>query len=102
MPLLKNELTIVALYVDERQELTEQEKYVSDRNGKEVTTVGKRNSDFQIRRFGQNAQPNYFIINPYTHQPLVAPVGKVSTSDFKEFLDKGIKEFQKQRLNSRL
>jgi thiol:disulfide interchange protein DsbD len=100
LPLLKNELTIVALYVDERQELTEEEKYTSDRNGKEVTTVGKRNSDFQIRRFGQNAQPNYFIINPYTHQPLVAPVGKVSTADFKAFLDKGIKEFQKQRLNT--
>jgi thiol:disulfide interchange protein DsbD len=102
LPLLKNELTIVALYVDERQELTEKEKYTSDRNGKEVATVGKRNSDFQIRRFGQNAQPNYFIINPYTHQPLVPPVGKVSTEDFKAFLEKGITEFQKQRLNSGL
>ena len=102
LPLLKNELTVVALYVDERQELTEEEKYISDRNGKEVTTVGKRNSDFQIRRFGQNAQPNYFLINPYTHQPLVEPVGKVSTEKFKAFLDKGIKEFQKQRLNSGL
>ncbi len=102
LPLFKNELTIVALYVDERQELTEEEKYTSDRNGKEVTTVGKRNSDFQIRRFGQNAQPNYFIINPYTHQPLVKPVGKVSTQEFQAFLKKGIKEFQKQRLNNGL
>ncbi len=100
LPLLKNELTIVALYVDERQKLTQDEIYTSERNNKEVGTVGKRNSDFQIRRFGQNAQPNYFLINPYTHQPLVAPVGKVSTQDFKEFLDKGIKEFQKQRLNN--
>ncbi|WP_338760365.1 cytochrome c biogenesis protein CcdA [Bernardetia sp. ABR2-2B] len=102
LPLLKNEFTIVALYVDERQELTEEEKYVSARNNKEIETVGKRNADFQIRRFGQNAQPNYFLINPYTHQPLIAPVGKVSTKDFKEFLEKGIKEFQKQRLNSGL
>ncbi|WP_338815185.1 cytochrome c biogenesis protein CcdA [Bernardetia sp. Wsw4-3y2] len=102
LPLFKNELTVVALYVDERQELTEEEKYTSDRNGKEVTTVGKRNSDFQIRRFGQNAQPNYFIINPYTHQPLVKPVGKVSTQEFQAFLKKGIKEFQKQRLNNGL
>lgn len=102
LPLLKNELTVVALYVDERQKLTEEEIYVSARNNKEIETVGKRNADFQIRRFGQNAQPNYFLINPYTHQPLVAPVGKVSKQDFKEFLDKGIKEFQKQRLSSGL
>lgn len=102
LPLLKNELTIVALYVDERQELTEEEKYTSARNNKEIETVGKRNADFQIRRFGQNAQPNYFLINPYTHQPLIAPVGKVSTEKFEEFLEKGIQEFQKQRLNSGL
>ncbi|AFM04069.1 thiol:disulfide interchange protein [Bernardetia litoralis DSM 6794] len=102
LPILKNELTVVALYIDERQELTEQEKYTSERNGKEMTTVGKRNSDFQIRRFGQNAQPNYFLINPYTHQPLVAPVGKVSTAEFKKFLETGMKEFQKQRLSSSL
>ena len=102
LSLLKNELTIVALYVDERQELTEEEKYISDRNGKEVATIGKRNSDFQIRRFGQNAQPNYFLINPYTHQPLLPPVGTVSTQDFEKFLEKGIKEFQKQRLNGSL
>jgi thiol:disulfide interchange protein DsbD len=67
-----------------------------------MTTIGKRNSDFQIRRFGQNAQPNYFLINPYTHQPLLKPVGKVSAQKFEEFLKKGIKEFQKQRLNSGL
>ena len=102
LTLLKNEFTLVALYIDERQELTEEEKYVSARNNKEVETVGKRNSDFQIRRFGQNAQPNYFIINPYTHQPLVKPVGKVDVKKFKEFLQKGIKQFQKQRLNSGL
>jgi len=102
LPLLKNELTVVALYVDERQELTDEEKYISDRNNKEVTTVGKRNSDFQIRRFGQNAQPNYFIINPYTHQPLVKPVGKEGTEEFKDFIERGIREFQKQRLNSSL
>ncbi len=102
LSLLKNELTVVALYIDERQELTEEEKYISDRNGKEVTTIGKRNSDFQIRRFGQNAQPNYFLINPYTHQPLLPPVGTVSTQVFEQFLQKGIKEFQKQRLNSGL
>ncbi len=100
--LLKNELTIVALYVDERQELTEEEKYTSARNGKEMETIGKRNSDFQIRRFGQNAQPNYFIINPYTHQPLLKPVGRVDTETFKDFLQRGIREFQKQRLNSSL
>jgi thiol:disulfide interchange protein DsbD len=100
LPLLKNELTIVALYVDERQELTEEEIYISDRNGKEMATIGKRNSDFQIRRFGQNAQPNYFLINPYTHQPLLPPVGRVSTEKFQKFLEKGIQEFQRQRLNS--
>lgn len=97
LPLLKNEFTVVALYVDERQELSEEEIYISARNNKEIETVGKRNADFQIRRFGQNAQPNYFIINPYTHQPLVAPVGRVSAEKFEEFLKKGLAEFQKQR-----
>jgi len=60
---LREDMVIVSLYVDEKAELPESEKYVSKITGKRIKTVGNKWSDFQITRYQANAQPQYIMLN---------------------------------------
>jgi len=68
---LKNDFVVISLYVDDRTELPENEKYVSKFTGKNVKTLGNRNVDLQVSKFNSNAQPLYVIVdadgNPLTN-----------------------------------
>lgn len=61
--MLSNDYVLVSLYVDEKKELPEDEKYVSEKTGKKIKTVGNKWSDFQITRFNKNSQPHYVILD---------------------------------------
>lgn len=60
---LKNDFVVISLYVDDRTELPENEKYVSKYTGKKVKTLGNRNVDLQVSKFNSNAQPLYVIVD---------------------------------------
>ncbi len=60
---LKNDYVIVALYVDDNFELPENEWITSTFDGKVKKTIGRKNTDFQITRFGVNAQPYYVLMD---------------------------------------
>lgn len=60
---LREDVVIISLYVDEKKELPESEKYVSKTTGKRIKTVGNKWSDFQISRYQANAQPQYIMLN---------------------------------------
>ena len=45
---LRKDYVVVALYVDDKTELPENEWYTSQRDNKQKTTLGKQNADFQI------------------------------------------------------
>ena len=62
--LLENEFVVLALYVDDKTKLPENEQYVSPYDGKKKNTLGKKNTDFQVRAFNSNAQPNYILLAP--------------------------------------
>jgi thiol:disulfide interchange protein len=67
---LKNDFVVISLYVDEREELAEQEKYVSEVTGKKIRTIGNKWSDFQIEHFKSNSQPQYLILGHESMKPL--------------------------------
>ncbi|MFA6945326.1 MAG: cytochrome c biogenesis protein CcdA [Pedobacter sp.] len=54
---LREDYVLISLYVDDKTELSEAEKYVSSFSGKKVNTIGQKWSDFQASRFGTNSQP---------------------------------------------
>jgi len=54
---LREDYVLISLYVDDKTELSEAEKYVSGFSGKKVNTIGQKWSDFQASRFGTNSQP---------------------------------------------
>ena len=64
MKQLKEDFVIVSLYVDvQNVELQENEFYFSTALNKQIETLGDKNADFQVTKFGSNSQPYYFFID---------------------------------------
>ncbi len=94
---LKNDFVMVALYIDERLELPENEWFTSTYDGKVKRTLGKQNADFQITRFNNNAQP-YYVILDHEEKLLANPVGyETDIQKFIAFLDGAKKEFEMKK-----
>jgi thiol:disulfide interchange protein DsbD len=86
---LKNDFVIVALYVDDKTELPEQEWITSRYDGKVKKTIGKKNADLQIANLENNAQPFYILLGP-DEKVLAWPYSYNRNSQkFAEFLDQG-------------
>lgn len=90
---LKNDFVVVALYVDDKTELPESEWYTSSYDSKVKKTIGKQNSDLQIRRLNNNAQPFYVLIDN-EENVLVSPKPyDLSIDHFIKFLEEGKMKF---------
>lgn len=94
---LKEKFVVVALYVDDRTQLPENAWVTSKVDGKQKTTVGKVNADFQICNFNNNAQPYYCLLDG-DENLLAAPKGTdYDVQSFINFLDKAYDRFQKRQ-----
>lgn len=86
---LNNDFIMLALYVDDKTELKESDWYVSEYDNKTKKTIGKQNADLQIRKFNNNAQPFYLILN-HNEELLLEPKSyDLSISNFISYLDSG-------------
>ncbi|WP_210520452.1 protein-disulfide reductase DsbD family protein [Hymenobacter terricola] len=97
---LRNDYVVVALYVDDKTELPQNEWYTSTHDHQVKTTLGKQNADLQITRYGFNAQPYYVLLDPddATNTPLVTPIAyEPDVAQFSAFLQAGVKQFKGQR-----
>jgi len=93
--LLKNEMVLISLYVDEKKELPEDEQYISETTGKKIKTVGNKWSDFQIEKYQANAQP-YYIVLDNEGNSLNTPVGYTpEVTEYQNWLEEGIKNYSK-------
>ena len=59
---LKEDFVLISLYVDESAELPATEQYTNAK-GDKITTVGEKNLDYEITKFGFNAQPLYMFLD---------------------------------------
>lgn len=85
----------VALYVDDKYELPENEWYVSTNDGKEKKTIGKQNLDLQLTKFGVNGQPYFFVVSP-DGEILAGPMAReLDITKFKAFLEEGLSKLKK-------
>ncbi|TAD96558.1 MAG: DUF255 domain-containing protein [Bacteroidetes bacterium] len=92
---LKNDYVVIALYIDERLELPENE-WVTTKEGKIKKTMGNINAEFQVSRFNNNAQPFYVLLD-HNEQLLAKPKAyDLKVQNFVEFLDAGLMEFKKR------
>lgn len=94
---LKNDFVVISLYVDDRTELPEDQKYVSKYTGKKVKTLGNRNVDLQVSKFNSNAQPLY-VVTDAEGNPLNKPYGyNEDIAAYIKFLDEGKTKFEKTK-----
>lgn len=95
LKILKNDYVVVALYVDDKKELPKEDWYTSPYDQKEKKTIGAQNADFQIRKFNNNAQPFYVLMDGQ-ETVLEDPIGyEPSVEKFKAYLLKGLEDYKK-------
>ena len=90
---LKQDYVVVALYVDEKQELPENEWYTSEYDDKVKKSIGQQNADLQITRFRNNAQPYYVLLNTQGQLLQQPKAYDLDVRHFVDFLDEGKKSF---------
>jgi thiol:disulfide interchange protein DsbD len=84
MQRLKEDFVIVSLYVDVQNiDLPEAEQYFSKALDKKVETLGDKNADFQVTKFGANTQPYYFFLDGNENK--LAPEGYGYDADIDQF-----------------
>ncbi len=90
---LKENYVLISLYVDDKTELAESEKYASSFSGKNIKTIGQKWSDFQASTFGTNSQP-YYVIAGHDGKPLVTPQAfNLDINNYIKFLSSGTLAF---------
>jgi len=91
---LKNDYVVVALYVDDKTTLPEDEWFTSTYDAKIKKTLGKQNFDLQIGTFNSNAQPFYVLLDNDENQLMDPRAYDVNINDFIKFLDDGKRKFE--------
>ena len=59
---IKEDFVLISLYVDEPTELPDNEQYIN-KEGEKITTLGEKNKDYEVSKFGFNAQPLYMFLD---------------------------------------
>lgn len=98
LPMLQNDVVLASLYVDDKEQLPENEQTSVDMgNGqkKKIKTIGDKWSLFQQINFNNNSQPHYVLMTP-DGKVINHPVsGYMPKEDFKNFLKCGIEFYKK-------
>lgn len=100
LPILQNDVVLASLYVDDKEELPEDQKTkidLGDGQVKKVKTIGDRWSLFQQVNFNNNSQPHYVLVTP-DGKVINTPVsGYMPKEDFKKFLECGVNYYKKNK-----
>ncbi len=94
LSILKNDVVLVSLYVDDKRPLDENEVLDSKlRPGKKLKYIGQKWSEFQAVRYKTNTQPFYVLLNK-EEANLVPPIGYTPDADnFENWLRAGISNY---------
>ncbi len=93
---LREDYVLISLYVDDKTELSQEDKYNSVFSGKKISSIGQKWSDFQASKFGTNSQP-YYVIADHDGTVLVAPQAfNLDVNNYTKFLESGKIAFEKE------
>ncbi|WP_228520853.1 protein-disulfide reductase DsbD family protein [Flavobacterium sp. HJJ] len=97
LPILKNDVVVISLYVDDKRPLPKDEQFTSKSTGAEIETIGDKWTDFMISKYNTNTQPLYVLTdlqgnNLNEKQPTIS---YVSVEEYETWLKAGISNFKK-------
>ncbi|QDO95485.1 thiol:disulfide interchange protein [Formosa sediminum] len=92
--ILKNDVVLISLYVDDKRELESDEVVASQlKPGKKLKYIGQKWSEMQTIKYKSNSQPFYVIID-HNEEKLVDPVGYTPDVDtYHAWLEEGVNKF---------
>jgi thiol:disulfide interchange protein DsbD len=95
LTILKNEVVLISLYVDDKRELPINEQSVSKATGSTIETIGDKWADFMISKYKTNTQPLYVLTDLEgaslnVSKPTISFVG---VEEYELWLKKGISKF---------
>ncbi len=92
---LKNEVVLISLYVDDKRELPKSEQTVSNVTGNDIITVGDKWTEFIITKYKTNTQPFYVLVD-LEENNLNDPISYTTDSnEYLAWLKDGISKFKK-------
>ena len=95
LKILKNDVVLISLYVDDKRELPKSEQFISKSTGSEIVTVGDKWTDFVITRYKTNTQP-YYVLTDLKEKNLNDAVSYTpNINEYKVWLEDGISKFKK-------
>lgn len=59
---IRENFVLISLYVDDKTPLEKTEQYIA-KDGNKITNLGEKNLDYEISKFGFNAQPLYMFLD---------------------------------------
>ncbi|WP_264529301.1 protein-disulfide reductase DsbD family protein [Flavobacterium sp. N502540] len=95
LPILKNDVVLISLYVDDKRDLPKEEQYVTAK-GDKIETVGDKWTDFMISKYKTNTQPLYVItdLEGKNLNPSKPTISYVSAEEYLQWLKEGISNFK--------
>jgi len=95
LPILKNDVVLISLYVDDKRKLSGGEEMESKlRPGKKLKYIGQKWSEFQTIKFGANAQP-FYVLMDLNEENLNEPAAYTPDVDeYYNWLKEGISNFK--------
>lgn len=92
---LKNDIVLISLYVDDKRPLPEDEVVESQlRPGKKLKYIGQKWSEFQTIKYKTNTQP-FYVLMGHDEENLIDPVGYTPNVDeYYNWLKTGLDNFK--------
>ena len=93
LKILKNDLILISLYLDDKRSLPVNKQYISKQTNEKIITIGDKWTEFIITKYKTNTQPFYVLIN-LQEQNLIAPISYTPNADtYYSWLKTGLSEF---------
>jgi thiol:disulfide interchange protein DsbD len=97
LSILKNDVVLISLYVDDKRDLPKNEQFISKTTGSEIETIGDKWADFMISKYKTNTQPLYVLtdLNGNSLNEITPTISYTSVEEYESWLKTGISQFKK-------
>jgi thiol:disulfide interchange protein len=95
--ILKSDVVLISLYVDDKRDLPKSEQHISKTTGSEIETVGDKWADFMISKYKTNTQPLYVLtdLEGNSLNETTPTISYVGVDEYETWLKSGISKFKK-------
>ena len=94
LEVLKNEVVLISLYVDDKRELPKSEQKISKETGNDITTIGDKWTEFIITRYKTNTQP-FYVLTDLQEEKLNEPISYTpNINEYLAWLKDGVSKFK--------